>query len=124
PGSGFTVVAPAVDAIDAIAGAPEPGIDVPVRARAWQAGGGAVLRFGSSEIVLTPRGAWTLPSAATPMAVDRTTPRLYALAGSDLLVCDSACRALAAAKKRVIAVVPRTQELVILGLSDGTSAVY
>ena len=59
------------------------------------------------------------------MAVDTTTPRLYAARGHVLVVCDRRCQSIDASKaEAIVAVVPRTSQAVILGFEDGKTAVF
>ena len=86
-----------------------------------------MLEIGDSTLVLTRRGAWTIPTGTTPMAVQTgpTTARLYGALGSKLVVCEQRCRTLDPGDGRdIVGVVPRTESEVILGFGNDVTAVY
>lgn len=124
PGPGW-VVHDSVDTIAGDRGQPSPGGDTGSLS-GWQRGGGAVVGVGGATIVLTPRGAWTVPEGTVGMAVQTgPTGRLYGALGNRLVVCDERCRTLDPGDGRdIVGVVPRTQDEVILGFGDDETAVY
>lgn len=124
PGPGW-VTHGAVDSIAGDRGQASPGGDT-ARLSGWQRGGGALLTADGATIVLTPRGAWTVPDGAVGMAVQTgPTGKLYGALGNMLVVCEEQCRTLDPGDGRdIVGVVPRTQGEVILGFGDDETAVY
>lgn len=126
PGSGW-VVHGAIDSIEGLRATPAPGTSA-AALRGWQQGGAAVLQVDGVTIVVSPGGAWTVPSGTTAMAIQREpTPVLYGALGPLLVVCGDSCRTLDPGDGRdIVGVMPRTRAEVILGFGEqrDQTAVY
>jgi hypothetical protein len=125
PGSGWSSIG-AVDRLDGDQAIPAPGGNTTIAYGTWQAGGAAIIESAGETIVLTRRGAVTVPAGTRPMAVGQTAqPWLYGALGSKLVACAASCRILdPGPKSDIVAVVPRGVTTLVLGYADGRIGTY
>jgi len=125
PGPGWTKLGKA-DALTGEDAQPAPGVQATIPPGTWQAAGGALIRTGASEVLLTRLGAVTLPAGTKPMAVGTGDHfRAWGAIGAKLVDCAASCRVLdPGVAGEIVAVVPRTDTTLLLGYADGRVGVY
>ncbi len=125
PGSGWTILGP-VDRVRAVKALPAPGGWQDIAPSSWRSGGGAVVRVGKTELLVTPHGTVALPGNATPMAMLQHEQGVFGAVGTRLVACaGKRCRVLdPGVPSDIVAVVPRRRDLVIVGYADGRNGLY
>jgi hypothetical protein len=125
PGTGWIHLG-AADRVEGEDGVPAPGADTKIADGSWQAGGAALVRVAGAEILLTPRGAITLPPSARPMAVGKADrAHVWAALGDRLVDCAPLCRVLdTGVRAPITGVVPRSETELLLGYAPERVGVY
>jgi hypothetical protein len=124
PGTGWFDLGRA-DSISGIPGLPVPGGDHEIEPSSWGYGGAAIIESGGAKILVTPQGPLAIAPEAKPMALLQYDLGAYGAIGSQLLVCGQSCRVLdPGVDRELIAVVPRTRDVLVLGYGDGRNGLY